>query len=136
MKVRNGRNLRFLSGKENMMEQESIQQTVDKVLGGIAAKREETMDKARQGQENGGGKQEREFKEITLKFGMGCVRDEFQGKDGNAYREILVPNFDQKDKRPWQTFVVKANHVHKNKFGKGMWVKLPAGGIPRYAAPL
>ena len=68
------------------------------------------------------------MEEITLKFGKGCLGDEFQGKDGNAYREVLVPNVDPDDKRPWQTFVVRANHVHENQFGKGMWCKLPADG--------
>ncbi len=68
------------------------------------------------------------MEEITLKFGKGCLGDEFQGKDGNAYREVLVPNVDPADKRPWQTFVVRANHVHENQYGKGMWCKLPAEG--------
>ena len=68
------------------------------------------------------------MEEITLKFGKGCLGDEFQGKDGNTYREVLVPNVDSEDKRPWQTFVVKANQVHENQFGKGMWCKLPAEG--------
>ena len=66
--------------------------------------------------------------EITLKFGKGCVGEEFQGKDGNKYKEILVPNQDKDDHRPWQTFVVKSNHVHENQYGKGMWCKLPANG--------
>lgn len=68
------------------------------------------------------------MEEITLKFGKGCVGEPFQGKDGNEYREILVPNKDPEDKRAWQTFVVKSNHVHENQFGKGMWCKLPAEG--------
>lgn len=68
------------------------------------------------------------MEEITLKFGKGCVGDPFQGKDGNTYREIIIPNKDPEDKRSWQTFVVKANHVHENQFGKGMWCKLPAEG--------
>ena len=70
----------------------------------------------------------KQMEEITLKFGKGCVGDEFQGKDGNSYREILVPNVDPEDKRPWQTFVVRSNHVHENQYGKGMWCKLPADG--------
>ncbi len=69
-------------------------------------------------------------KEITLKFGKGLVGKEFQGKDGNSYKEVRIPNADQNDKRPWQSFVVKANHVHEDKFGNGsgMWLKLPAEG--------
>lgn len=73
-------------------------------------------------------KEEKKMDEITLKFGKGCVGEEFQGKDGNSYKEILIPNQDKDDHRPWQTFVVKANHVHENQFGKGMWCKLPAEG--------
>ena len=74
-----------------------------------------------------GGKA-KEMKEITLKFGKGCLEDEFTARDGTAYRKILVPNIDPKDTRPWQTFVAKANHVHDNQFGKGAWMKLPAEG--------
>ncbi len=70
----------------------------------------------------------KQIEEITLKFGKGCVGDEFTGKDGNTYREILIPNQDENDKRPWATFVVKSNHVHENQYGKGMWCKLPAEG--------
>lgn len=110
------------------MGQESIQETVDKVLDDIAAKRQEAMDKAGQEQDKGADSPKKEFKEITLKFGKGCVGEEFTGKDGKAYKEILVPNPDKNDHRPWQTFVVRANHVHENQFGKGMWIKLPAEG--------
>ena len=110
------------------MGQENIQQTVDKVLDDIAAKRQEAMSRTDQTQDKGADSPKKEFKEITLKFGKGCVGEEFQGKDGKAYKEILVPNPDKNDHRPWQTFVVKANHVHENQFGKGMWIKLPAEG--------
>lgn len=110
------------------MAQENIQQTVDKVLDGIAAKREAAMQNTAGEQDKGADSQKKEFKEITLKFGKGCVGEEFKGKDGKAYKEILVPNPDQNDHRPWQTFVVKSNHVHENQFGKGMWIKLPAEG--------
>ena len=110
------------------MGQENIQQTVDRVLDGIAAKREAAMGKEGQPQDKDADSPQKEFKEITLKFGKGCVGEEFQGKDGKAYKEILVPNPDKNDHRPWQTFVVRANHVHENQFGKGMWIKLPAEG--------
>ena len=71
---------------------------------------------------------EKEFKEITLKFGKGCVGDTFTGKDGKDYTQILIPNSNPEDHRPWQTFVVRANAVHEDKFGKGMWTKVPAEG--------
>ena len=32
------------------------------------------------------------------------------------------------DKTPWEAIVVPANRVHEDKFGKGMWMKLPADG--------
>ncbi|MBD5532824.1 MAG: hypothetical protein HDQ98_11635 [Lachnospiraceae bacterium] len=110
------------------MGKENIQETVDKVIGDIAEKREAALEKAAGESDKGADSPQKEFKEITLKFGKGCVGEEFQGKDGKAYKEILVPNPDKNDHRPWQTFVVRANRVHENKFGKGMWTKLPAEG--------
>ena len=72
--------------------------------------------------------EKKEFKEVTVKFGKGLVGEPFQGKDGKDYRQIKIPNQDENDKSPWATFVVKANSVHEDQFGKGMWVKLPAEG--------
>ncbi len=71
---------------------------------------------------------QKEFKEITLKFGKGCVGDTFTGKDGKDYTNILIPPADKADKSPWPTFVVRANAVHENQYGKGMWIKLPSEG--------
>ena len=71
---------------------------------------------------------ERKIPEITIKFGKGCLGQPFVGKDGNEYRSVLIPNSDPEDHRPWATFVVRANHVHEDKFGKGMWTKVPAEG--------
>ena len=72
--------------------------------------------------------EKKEFKEITLKFGKGLVGETFQGKDGKDYKQISIPNQDQNDKSPWASFVVRANAVHEDQFGKGMWVKLPSEG--------
>ena len=125
------------------MEERTTSEVVQDVMEDIAAKREEAMQaeqgektlaekfsdsKAEQAQPEASAGEQKKMDEITLKFGKGCVGDEFQGKDGTAYREILIPNQDKDDHRPWQTFVVKANHVHENQFGKGMWCKLPANG--------
>ncbi len=68
------------------------------------------------------------YEKITLKFGKGCVGDTFTGKDGKEYKSILIPNSDPNDQRPWASFVTRANAVHENKFGKGMWMKLNADG--------
>ena len=122
------------------MDERTTSEVVQDVMEDIAAKREETAkeektlaekfsdSKAEQAQPEAPAEDAKKMDEITLKFGKGCVGDEFQGKDGVKYREILVPNQDKEDHRPWQTFVVKSNHVHENQFGKGMWCKLPANG--------
>ncbi|MBQ6089865.1 MAG: hypothetical protein IJL07_01140 [Lachnospiraceae bacterium] len=72
--------------------------------------------------------EKKEFQEITLKFGKGCVGESFTGKDGKEYTQILIPNSDPEDHRPWATFVARANAVHEDKYGKGMWLKLPSEG--------
>ncbi|MBR4760419.1 MAG: hypothetical protein IK078_09785 [Lachnospiraceae bacterium] len=72
--------------------------------------------------------EKKEIETVTLKFGKGCVGNEFKGKDGIDYKEIAIPNKSPDDKRPWKTFVVKASRVHENKCGKGMWCTLPADG--------
>ena len=122
------------------MDERTTSEVVQDVMEDIAAKREETAkeektlaekfsdSKAEQAQPEAPAEDAKKMDEITLKFGKGCVGDEFLGKDGVKYREILVPNQDKEDHRPWQTFVVKSNHVHENQFGKGMWCKLPANG--------
>lgn len=75
------------------------------------------------------------IEEVTMKFGKGLVGEPFQGKDGNEYREIKIPNKDENDKSPWASFVVKSNQVHEDKFGKGMWTKLPAEGSTTVKKP-
>lgn len=72
--------------------------------------------------------EKKEYKEIILKFGKGLVGEPFTGKDGKEYKQISIPNKDENDKSPWASFVVRANAVHEDKFGKGMWVKLPSEG--------
>lgn len=73
-------------------------------------------------------REDNKIEEITLKFGKGCVGEPFMGKDGKEYKQILIPNKDENDHRPWATFVARSNAVHEDKFGKGMWLKLPAEG--------
>ena len=48
------------------MGQENIQQTVDRVLDGIAEKRRAAMQTAGQTQDKGAGSPKQEFQEITL----------------------------------------------------------------------
>ena len=80
-------------------------------------------------------KEYEKIEEVTMKFGKGLVGEPFQGKDGNEYCEIKIPNRDEADKSPWASFVVKSNQVHEDKFGKGMWTKLPAEGSTTVKKP-
>ena len=70
----------------------------------------------------------KEFKEITVRFPEKLVGEPFLAKDGNEYVQIKLPNEKAEDKSPWATFVLKANHVHKDQFSPGMWAKLPENG--------
>ncbi len=117
------------------MEQKTYKD-VEAFVDEMVRKREETI-KGASGKEiqdmgygNGGygNRSRRNRDEITIKFGKGCVGDAFLGKDGRIYRKISIPNVDENDRRPWQSFVVEAREIHDNKFGKGMWCKLPADG--------
>ena len=69
-----------------------------------------------------------EIEMITIKFAKKLVGEPFTSKKGKELVEILIPNSDPADKRPWQTFVLAARDVHENKYGKGMWAKIPANG--------
>ena len=66
--------------------------------------------------------------EVTIKFRKGLVVKHFTTKNGKECVGIKIPNADPADKTPWEAIVVPANRVHEDKFGKGMWMKLPADG--------
>ena len=70
----------------------------------------------------------KEFQTLTIKFAKGLVGEPFMSKGGKELVEITIPNSDPADKRPWQTFVLASRDVHEDKFGKGMWAKIPAEG--------
>ena len=72
-----------------------------------------------------------ETKEVTIKFGKGLVGDPFVSKSGIELVEVRIPNKDKSDTRPWESFVMRANMVHDNKYGKGVWMKLPENGTTR-----
>lgn len=74
--------------------------------------------------------------EVTIKFGKGLVGEPFISKSSKELVQISIPNCDEADKRPWETFVVPANMVHENKFGKGMWMKLPENGTAWLSRPV
>ena len=71
--------------------------------------------------------EKKQFEELTIKFGKGLAED-FTGKDGKAYKRILIPNADPADHSPWASFVLPAKAVHENQYGK------PAPNASRPAA--
>ena len=75
-------------------------------------------------------------KEITLKFSKKMVGEPFMSKQGVELVSIKIPNADPQDKSPWASFVVGANRVHEDKFGKGMWTKLPEDGQTTVRKPV
>ena len=87
--------------------------------------------------ENGGSTDApRHVEEITIKFAKGLVGEPFTSKSGKEFVQISIPNSDPKDSRPWQTFVLASKDVHENKFGKGMWAKIPAEGHTTVSRPV
>ena len=78
--------------------------------------------------------EKKNFEELTIKFGKGLAED-FTGKDGTAYKRILIPNRDPDDHSPWASFVLPAKAVHENQFGKGLWAKIPAEGHTTVTKP-
>ncbi|MCD8216577.1 MAG: hypothetical protein LUD01_00760 [Clostridiales bacterium] len=73
---------------------------------------------------------------ITIKFGKGLADRHFTSKAGKDLVEVKIPNEDPGDKRPWQSFVVGAGMVHDNKYGKGVWMRLPADGETKVSRPV
>lgn len=104
----------------------------------VSVQRAQQTEQARQEVWNEGAKAENdkapwertgqaEDNELTIKFAKGLA-EPFTSKDGKEYAEILIPNIDPNDKAPWESFVLPAKSVHENKFGKGLWAKIPEDG--------
>ncbi|MCD8153401.1 MAG: hypothetical protein LUF78_01665 [Clostridiales bacterium] len=77
-----------------------------------------------------------ERQRVTIKFGKGLVSEPFVSKAGKELVEVKIPNQDENDKRPWASFVVSPNMIHDNKFGKGVWMKLPEDGETKVSRPV
>lgn len=73
--------------------------------------------------------------EVTIKFGKGLCTP-FTSKSGKELMEVKIPNPDKSDHRPWEAFVVPASMIHENKFGKGVWMKLPGEGTTKLERPV
>ena len=76
-----------------------------------------------------------ERNEITIKSGKGLVSAPPTARTGRECVSIKTPHADPADKTPWPSIIVAANHVHENRFGKGMWMKLPADGETKLYVP-
>lgn len=81
-------------------------------------------------------KPEQEKTEIAIKFGKGLVGEPFTTKNGKQMVEVKIPNVDPKDRTPWASFVISPKMIHDNKFGKGVWMKLPEDGTTRVKKPV
>jgi hypothetical protein len=77
-----------------------------------------------------------ESEEVTIKFGKGLVGEPFTSKKGTTLVEVKIPNADPADKTPWASFVISPKMIHDNKFGKGVWMKLPANDMIRVGKPV
>ena len=88
------------------------------------------------GQEMTGAPAAGEKKEIAIKFGKGLVGDPFTTKNGKQMVEVKIPNTDPKDRTPWASFAISPKMIHDNRFGKGVWMKLPENGKTRVKKPV
>ena len=89
-----------------------------------------------QGKEQGmADRAEKKTEEISIKFGKGLA-EPFTGKDGKEFMKIQIPNQDRNDHTPWASFVLPAKAVHENKYGKGLWAKIPADGTTTVTKPV
>ena len=79
---------------------------------------------------------EDERQEVTIKFGRGLVGDPFTAKSGKEFVKVHIPNPDPADTRPWESFVISPKMIHDNKYGKGVWMKLPENETTRLSRPV
>ena len=64
------------------------------------------------------------IEEVALHFAKGNC-SYFKAKDGREMASIMIPG---EPGQPWPRFVLPANKVHTNRYGKGLWAKVPADG--------
>ena len=79
-------------------------------------------------QEVTGESAQEERGELTIKFAKGLCGEPFTAKDGKEYVQIKIP---EEGSGIWPSFVLPANHVHENQYGKGLWAKIPEDGTTK-----
>ena len=66
-----------------------------------------------------------QIEEVTIKISEGWVGNQFTSKSGKELVEVKIPNANREDRSPWPSFVTDPKRLHKNKFGTGLWMKIP-----------
>lgn len=128
-------NLADFSGPNVTMTAEEILRVGENEHTVYGKKGEQKMADEKTMPEETGSRQEYQKRdEISLKFGAGLA-EPFTAKDGRELVKILIPNKEPGDKSPWASFVLPAKAVHENKFGKGLWAKIPADGTTTVTKP-
>ena len=56
--------------------------------------------------------------------------------DGREMMRVSIPNIDSGDKSPWAYFLLPANIVHENQYGKGLWAKIRVDGSTLVSKPI
>ena len=72
--------------------------------------------------------EEQERKFITIKFSRKLCSEPFQSKKGHSFVEIKIPNLNPDDHSAWQHFILPEKSVRENKFGNGLWARIPEDG--------
>lgn len=69
---------------------------------------------------------ERANETVDITFAKGLAGKPFEAKDGKEYVQVQIPNRDESNRDPWETFVVPADKLKENE--KSFTVELPADG--------
>ena len=77
-----------------------------------------------------------EIETVTLKVSEKWVGSHFTSKAGQELVEVKIPHADRENKTPWPSFVTDPRKLHNNKFGGGLWMKLPKNGHTTIKQPM
>ena len=74
-------------------------------------------------------------REVSIHFARGLAKPVTLA-DGREMMRVSIPNIDSGDKSPWAYFLLPANIVHENQYGKGLWAKIRADGSTLISKPI
>ena len=75
------------------------------------------------------------IREVSIHFARGLAKPVTLA-DGREMMRVSIPNIDSGDKSPWAYFLLPANIVHENQYGKGLWAKIRADGSTLVSKPI